>query len=333
MSRKYSPAFKRSALSLAVLAAVQFAPLAQAQLDADSNDMGGAIEEVVVMGKRSSLIKSLDRKRNANAVIDSISAEELGKFPDANVADSLSHIAGVTVQRTRGGEGQYVNIRGLGPDFSIVTLNNRILATDDDGRDFAFDVLPSEMIGGADVLKSPVAKNPEGSIGGSVNLRSARPFDNPGFHGSASVQGSYNDLSEENGYKFSGVISNTFADETMGYLLGITRSSEDMRTDSVTEVSIGDWLDMEIDGVQREGVKFVEFFANAVYLEQRERTGLTGSFQYRPNDRLEMTFDAIATRLDSPAQGYTQSFYLGDIDTRGSDIVYDEEANLITSVA
>ena len=333
MSRKYSPAFKRSALSLAVLAAVQFAPLAQAQLDADSNDMDGAIEEVVVMGKRSSLIKSLDRKRNANAVIDSISAEELGKFPDANVADSLSHIAGVTVQRTRGGEGQYVNIRGLGPDFSIVTLNNRILATDDDGRDFAFDVLPSEMIGGADVLKSPVAKNPEGSIGGSVNLRSARPFDNPGFHGSASVQGSYNDLSEENGYKFSGVVSNTFADETMGYLLGITRSSEDMRTDSVTEVSIGDWLDMEIDGVQREGVKFVEFFANAVYLEQRERTGLTGSFQYRPTDRLEMTFDAIATRLDSPAQGYTQSFYLGDIDTRGSDIVYDEEANLITSVA
>jgi TonB-dependent receptor len=266
MSSKYSPAFKHSKLSLAVLAVVQFSPWAEAQLAAEANDMDGYIEEVVVTGKRSSLIKSLDRKRNATAVIDSISAEELGKFPDANVADSLSHISGVTVQRTRGGEGQYINIRGLGPDFSIVTLNNRILATDDDGRDFAFDVLPSEMIGGADVLKSPIAKNPEGSIGGSVNLRSARPFDNPGFHGSASLQGSYNDLSEENGYKFSGVVSNTFADETMGYLLGITRSSEDMRTDSVTEVSVGDWLDMEIDGVAREGVKFVEFFANAVYL-------------------------------------------------------------------
>lgn len=290
------------------------------------------VEEVTVTGKRGSLLRSMDAKRNANAVVDAISSEELGKFPDANVADSLSHITGITVQRTRGGESQFVNIRGLGPDFSIVTLNNRILATDDDGRDFAFDVLPAEMISGADVYKSTTAENVEGSIGGLVNLKSARPFDKAGFHGALTLQGDFNDLSREDGHKISALVSNTFADETMGYLIGLTHSSAYVRTDSVTEIAQADTLDMEIDGVQREGVKYIEFFANAVFLEQKERTGLTGAFQYRPNDDIEMVVDFIATRLDAPAQGYTQSYYLGDIAERGSDIVYDEEANLITSV-
>ena len=116
--------------------------------------------------------------KSAHQVVqDSIVAEDLGRFPDANVADSLSHITGITLQRTRGGEGQYVNVRGLGPEFSIVTLNGRILATDGDGREFAFDVLPSEIISGADVYKSANAAKLEGSIGGAINLTSARPLD------------------------------------------------------------------------------------------------------------------------------------------------------------
>ena len=113
---------------------------------------------------------------------DSIVAEDLGRFPDANVADSLSHITGITISRTRGGEGQYVSVRGLGPEYSIVTLNGRILATDGDGREFAFDVLPSEVISGADVYKSADASHLEGSIGGTINLSSAKPLDQAGMH-------------------------------------------------------------------------------------------------------------------------------------------------------
>ena len=165
------------------------------------------LSEVVVTGTRAALVESLDRKRGAEIVQDSIVAEDLGRFPDDNVADSLSHITGITIQRTRGGEGQYVNVRGLGPEFSIVTLNGRILATDGDGREFAFDVLPSEVISGADVLKSAEAPNLEGSIGGSINLRSARPLDGVGQRLSLSAEGDYNDLSEDSGYKVSGVFS------------------------------------------------------------------------------------------------------------------------------
>ena len=288
-------------------------------------------EEVFVNGVRSSLSRSLDLKRDAHTIIDSISAEEFGKFPDANVADSLSHISGITVQRTRGGEGQFVNIRGLGADFSIVTLNNRILATDDDGRDFSFDVMPSEMISGADVYKSVSAKNTEGSIGGAINLKSARPLDQLGFHSAVSVEGDYNTLSADNGYKMSGLLSHTFADNTMGILLGLTHSSTKQRTDAQTEMSFGS-DDIDIDGTTVEGANFIEFYANAVYLEQKKRTGLTAAYQYQPSEKFGMTIDALITKLNSPAQGYTQSYYLGDINDRGSDIVYDASSNLITSV-
>ena len=94
----------------------------------------GKLEQVVVTGTRASLQQSLELKRNAAVVQDSISATELGRFPDNNVADSLSHITGVSISRTAGGEGQRVSIRGLGPDYTLTTFNGRLLGTDSAGR-------------------------------------------------------------------------------------------------------------------------------------------------------------------------------------------------------
>ena len=126
-------------------------PAASAAKNADSQ----VLEEVVVTGLRASLEKSLDIKKNADVVLDSINATELGRFPDADVADSLRASAGHHASTARpAAKASRVTVRGLGPQYNIVTLNNRILATDDDGRDLAFDVLPSEVISGADVLKS-----------------------------------------------------------------------------------------------------------------------------------------------------------------------------------
>ena len=159
---------------------------------------------VVVTGTRASLERAMAIKRDASVVQDSISATELGRFPDDNVADSLSHITGVSISRTAGGEGQYVSVRGFGSGYKLITLNGRILATDGAGRDFAFDVLPSDVIYGADVLKSAQASQIEGSIGGTVNLRSARPFDKPGQHGLLRIEGDRNQMSPLNGRKLSG---------------------------------------------------------------------------------------------------------------------------------
>jgi TonB-dependent receptor len=101
---------------------------------------------VIVTGVRRSLEHSVGLKRAAGTVQDSISALELGKFPDDNVADSLSHITGVAISRTAGGEGQKVSVRGLGPEYTLTTFNGRILATDGAGRDFSYDVLPADVI-------------------------------------------------------------------------------------------------------------------------------------------------------------------------------------------
>jgi len=96
-------------------------------------------DEVIATGIRSSLKQSLDVKRDSNQVVDAISAEDIGKFPDTNIAESLQRITGVAIDRS-GGEGQFITVRGLGPEFNTVTLNGRTLATDNDGREFSFDV-------------------------------------------------------------------------------------------------------------------------------------------------------------------------------------------------
>src|ERR1700736_1552147 len=191
------------------------------------------LQEVVVTGLRASLEKSLDVKKNAPVVLDSINAEELGRFPDADVADSLEHLPGIIISRTTGGEGQKVSVRGFGPQYNIVTLNNRILATDDDTRDLAFDVLPSEVISGADVLKSSEASAVEGSIGGTVNLRTASPFDKPGLHGGVHAEGNYNDMSTLHGRKFSAFAEDTLFDNTLGFLIAGVISDNNTRTDSL----------------------------------------------------------------------------------------------------
>src|SRR6188768_1608626 len=209
-------------IALALLA--PGAALAQAPSQNQSSEAAGDIETVVVSGVRASMTKSVELKRDAGTVQDSISAVELGKFPDDNVADSLSHITGVAISRTAGGEGQKVSVRGLGPEYTLTTFNDRILATDGAGRDFAYDVLPSEVISGADVIKGAQASLSEGAIGGLVNLRSAGPFDQPGQNGALRMEGDRNDMSELDGYKFSGVYSNTFANETFGIMLGAVYS-------------------------------------------------------------------------------------------------------------
>src|SRR4051812_23879492 len=220
----------KSLLSQGVALALLAPGAASAQAQ-DQSSEAGDIETVVVSGVRASMSKSVEIKRAAGTVQDSISAVELGKFPDDNVADSLSHITGVAISRTAGGEGQKVSVRGLGPEYTLTTFNGRILATDGAGRDFAYDVLPADVISGADVIKGAQASLSEGAIGGLVNLRSASPFDQTGQHGAARVEGDRNMMSDLNGYKFSGVYSNTFADDTFGVMLGVVYAQRKDRTD------------------------------------------------------------------------------------------------------
>ena len=150
----------------ASIAALMFGGNAIAQ-DANETDETAderTLQTVTVKGIRGSLKASLDVKRDCNQIVDAVSAEDVGKFPDSNVAESLQRITGVAIDRS-GGEGQFITVRGLGPEFNTVLLNGRTIATDNDGREFSFDVLSSDIIQRAEVFKTATPNLQSGGIG------------------------------------------------------------------------------------------------------------------------------------------------------------------------
>lgn len=199
--------------------------VAQAQEAAPES---GAEDEIVVSGIRASLKASMDLKRDAQGVVDAISAEDIGKFPDTNLAESLQRITGVSIDRNSG-EGSKVTVRGFGPDFNLVLLNGRQMPASGLGscceapasRSFDFANLAAEGIAAVEVYKSGRASLPTGGIGSVINIRTPRPLDRPGFQGSVAVKGVYDHTFEgtEITPEVSGIVSQTFADDKIGILL------------------------------------------------------------------------------------------------------------------
>ncbi len=312
------------ALGLAVI------PGVQAQNSDPAVDNAAAeLEEVVVTGIRRSLRDSAALKRNSSQVVDGISAEDLGKFPDVNVAESLQRITGVAITRTRGGEGQFVTVRGLGEEFNGVTYNNRLIATENNGREFSFDVIASELISGAQVFKSTTSSQGDGSLGGLVNIQSARPLDNPGFRASGSVSTQYENLADDFGLRASGVVSNSWANDTMGILASFSYQQRDARTDVaesiflVNDVQVdangiafaGD-LDANGDGLNDESGAAIltrdarfNSFAAGLAEQELERIGGTVAFQYTPSDQFSLTLDALYTTFENPSELDQFSFF------------------------
>lgn len=190
------------------------------------------IEEIVVRGIRASLTTSMNLKRDAQGVVDGIVAEDIGKFPDTNLAESLQRISGVSIDRTAIGEGSRVTVRGVGPDYNLVLLNGRQMpasSLEDTGasndRAFDFANLASEAIAAIEVYKTSRASTPTGGIGATINIKTARPLDNPGLHTSLGVKGVFdtsadnlpNDLQGDSiTPEVSGIFSNTFGDDKFG---------------------------------------------------------------------------------------------------------------------
>ncbi len=223
------------------------AQTAMAQESADDGVADG--DTIVVTGIRASLAASADIKRNAQGVVDAISAEDIGKFPDTNLAESLQRITGVSIDRSNG-EGSFVTVRGFGPDFNLVTLNGRQMPTASLGdgasppssRSFDFANLASEGVAAVEVYKTGRASIPSGGIGSSINIRTPRPLDRPGLQGSLAVKGVLDSSRNEGNPitpEVSGIISKTFADERFGILLsGVYQK----RKASVNQANVG-WLD------------------------------------------------------------------------------------------
>jgi len=207
-----------------------------------------ALEEVVVTGIRASLEASMDLKRNAAGVVDAITAEDMGDFPDTNLAESLQRITGVSIDRERG-EGSRVTVRGFGPNFNLVLLNGRQMPTAsiqagwELGRSYDFGNLASEGISAVEVYKSGKADVPSGGIGATMNIKTTRPLDAPGFKATAAASAMYDDSrtklsSTDWTPEFSGLISDTFLDDRVGVALSLVRQE---RKSGGATASVGGW--------------------------------------------------------------------------------------------
>ena len=184
---------------------------------------------------RNSIQFSTDAKRDATNVIDTVYAEDIGKFPDTNIAESLSRVPGVQISRDADGEGMNIQIRGLGTDFTKILLNGDQVAVASSGsldaqnqnREVDLDLLPTEFFTQLTVNKTPEASMTEGGIAGVVDMRTTRPFDNPGTHLTYSAQGTYNSVGSDT--KPRGAVIGSWTNDagTFGALVGLTGSRSD----------------------------------------------------------------------------------------------------------
>ncbi|WP_340677234.1 TonB-dependent receptor [Paraglaciecola sp.] len=192
-------------------------------------------EIIEVTGIRGSLLRSMDLKREGKGIVDGISAEDIGKFPDANLAESLQRITGIAIERDNG-EGSKITVRGFGPDFNIVTFNGRQMPTTG-GRSFDFGNIASEGISAVEVYKSGRANVATGGIGAVVNVSTSKPLSKEGERGALSMKGVYDPGTREGNKltpEFAGLYSNTFADNTFGVALSLSYQERDGGSQSAT---------------------------------------------------------------------------------------------------
>ncbi len=326
---------QKNKLSSAVVFALS--SLAAAQTMAEGAQ-AKEVEELLVTGYRGSLLKSLDEKRNAVNAKESIMAEDIGKFPDLNLAESIQRIPGVAISR-EGGEGRNITLRGFSPSFTRTTLNGMEVPAGSDGLDsggvtinasraFDFNVFASELFNRVDVQKSTTASMEEGGIAGTVDLYSAKPFDFDGFKLAASAQNNFNDLSEKNDPRLAFMVSDTFADNTVGALLSVAYSERTVRQEGfgtvrwTTPVATNDTYpasanpivngDIAEDNCQLNGSDVAAI--NCLWLPRlpradyfgndQERLGITTSLQYRPSDTAELTLDILHSKLSNNRVNY-----------------------------
>lgn len=233
--------------------ASQPTPTDQQPAATDTPPAGEGGEEVVVTGFRQALASALNIKKRSTGVVDAINAGDIADFPDANLADSLQRIPGISIERDAG-EGRTVTVRGLGGDFSRTRFNGleAISATTGStlgsgvnrGRAFDFSVFASELFNSIVVRKTQSAEVDEGSLGATIDLQTGRPLDNPGFQAAFSGQAAYYDINEKFAPRLVGLISKTWADDRFGLLLSAAYNRRDVQEDAYSDTALADFSDV-----------------------------------------------------------------------------------------
>jgi iron complex outermembrane recepter protein len=300
-------ALQISASAHAQEAAAQAAPAQDATVD--------TLDTISVTGYRASVEKALDIKRGEAGVVDAIVAEDIGKFPDLNLAESLQRIPGVVITR-EGGEGRQISVRGLPPDLTRVRINGMealttVGATDQSGgtnrgRGFDFNVFASDLFTQLIVRKTPSADVEEGSLGATVDLRTARPFDYDGLTFAAGGQVSYSDMAQKADPRVNALFANTWADGKVGVLVSAAYSERQALEEGSGS---GRWANGTSNGGFNPTSPFAAARAADVYHPRfprytlmehdQKRTGITAALQFKPTDRTQFSLDALYSKIDA----------------------------------
>lgn len=274
------------------------------------------LDTVQVVGSyRASVERALDIKRSEKGVVDAVVAQDIGKFPDLNLAESLQRIPGVVITRDAG-EGRNITVRGLGPQFTRVRLNgleamSSVGSSDGQGganrnRNFDFNVFASDLFSQLIVRKTASADVEEGSLGATVDLRTARPFDYDGFTLASSLQGSFNDASETTSPRFAGLVANSWADGKFGALLSLAyseRKSLDEGTGTVRwqggDRNGGFNADSPFQAARAPDVYAPRFPRYTLMEHDQKRLGVTAALQFKPSERTQFTLDALYSKIDA----------------------------------
>jgi TonB-dependent receptor len=251
----------------------------------------------------------MDTKRDSFGVVDAITSEDIGKFPDTNLAESLQRVTGVSIDRERG-EGSTVTVRGFGADFNLVTLNGRQMPTHGGtGRSFDFADIASESVSSVEIYKTGRASVPTGGIGATINVKTLRPLENPGLTASFGAK-AVHDTSTVEGDDYtpevSGIYSQTFLDDTVGIVLaGIYQERHSGQWGSTNQ----SWEDKDGSAIPVNGLQtnppsegdLVAIPQEVVYtLDEWERTRINGQFtlQWQPIDSVRATLDYTYAELE-----------------------------------
>ncbi|MCL1143198.1 TonB-dependent receptor [Shewanella gaetbuli] len=283
------------------------------------------VEVIQVKGIRSALTKSAETKRYSNGVVDAITAEDIGKLPDTNLAESLQRIAGVSIDRANN-EGNKVTVRGFGPEFNMVTLNGRqmpnssALQSAGVSRSFNFREIAAESVSGVNVYKTGNAEITSGGIGATIDINTARPFDYDGFTAFITGKGIY-DTSVEKGDsvtpEISGMISQTFADDKVGFLLSLSHAERDSHADVV---GTDGWVrnrsrdNVDLSGIDTsrnpEQAIWTPWTAKTEHFDtERTRQNAQAVLQFQPINSVVATLDYTLSRLEETSYTNRSAFW------------------------
>ncbi len=309
---------RKNILAISIVAALGASATVAAQ-DAPKTDPKD-LETVVVTGIRGSVEKSLDVKREAKAHVEVITAEDVGKMPDKNVADSLQRLPGVTISSAGASEGGFdendrVSMRGTNPSLTLTQINGHPVSSgdwfvlnqsDNAGRSVSYTLLPSSLVSQVVVHKTSQASLPEGGVTGSVNIITRKPLDfAEQFTGNVSVGGVYADLPGKTDSQFSALFNYRNAASTAGVMLQVFDENRTLRRDGV-EVLGYDQFGAGSGALT--GVWYPRMIGAALFEQKRERRGGLLEVQFKPTDNFTVDLSGFVSKLD--ASNYNRNYLM-----------------------